>query len=200
LTELGAEVVQADMEDRTSLEVVFNGIKRVLSVQSWTTSGIEGKIRQGKKVADVARSVGVEHLVYGSAGTGNPHSGVPHFDCKIVVEDYMRALGLPFTIVRPTPFMELLSEQQCYPAMGTWGVEPKILGWNTPIPWVAVHDIGVAIANAFATPEKWIGRDVEMARRMDWSSWCLRSDGTHGTIRGIVSACAGYGKLVKDKA
>jgi hypothetical protein len=46
--------------------------------------------------------------------------------------------------------------------MGTWGVEPKILGWNTPIPWVAVHDIGVAVANAFEAPEIWIGRDVTL--------------------------------------
>jgi uncharacterized protein YbjT (DUF2867 family) len=74
----------------------------------------------------------------------------------------MRDLGLPFTIVRPTPFMELMSEQEFYPAMATWGVEPKIVGWDLPIPWVSVYDLGQAIANAFEDPEKWIGQDVGM--------------------------------------
>jgi uncharacterized protein YbjT (DUF2867 family) len=162
LAKLGAEVVQADMEDRASLEKAFDSMKRVLSVQNWTTSGVEGEIRQGKRVADVAHLVGVEHLVYISAGTGDRGTGIPHFDNKIVVEDYMRELGLPFTIVRPTPFMELMSEKKFYPAMGTWGAEPKIVGWDLPIPWVSVYDLGQAVANIFDDPEKWIGRDVSM--------------------------------------
>lgn len=162
LARLGAEVVQGDMESRASLEVVFNSMPRVLSVQNWVKNGIEGEIRQGKLVADVARSAGVEHLVYASAGTGERGSGIPHFENKIVVEDYMRQLGLPFTIVRPTPFMELLSEKEFYPALGTWGVEPKVVGWDTPIPWVAVHDLGLAISNVFEDPKTWIGRDISL--------------------------------------
>ena len=160
LAELGAEVIQGDMDDRNSLEKVFDGMPRVFSVQNWTTSGVEAEMRQGKLVADVARSVGVGHLVYGSAGNGDWDTGIPHFDNKLVVEDYMRELGLPFTIVRPTPFMELLSEKEFYPAMATWGVEPKVLGWDTPIPWVAVRDLGIAIANIFEDPNTWIGQDL----------------------------------------
>jgi uncharacterized protein YbjT (DUF2867 family) len=162
LSGLGVEVVQGDMDNRASLEVVFDGMPWVLSVQNWVTSGVDGEIRQGKLVADVARSVGVEHLVYASAGTGERGSGIPHFENKIVVEDYMRQLELPCTIVRPTPFMELLSEKQFYPAMGSWGVEPRVVGWETPLPWVAVHDLGLAIANVFEEPKTWIGRDISL--------------------------------------
>ena len=162
LAKLGAEVVRADMDDRPLVEKVFDGMERVLSVQNWTTSGIEGEKQQGKLVADVAQSVGVEHLVYGSAGTGKRDTGLSHFDNKIVVEDYMRSLELPFTIVRPAPFMELLSEKEFFPVLATWGVESKIVGWDLPIPWVSVHDLGIAIANIFDDPKKWIGRDVSM--------------------------------------
>jgi uncharacterized protein YbjT (DUF2867 family) len=100
--------------------------------------------------------------VYASAGTGDRDTGIPHFNNKIMVEDYMRKLGLPFTIIRPTPFMELMSEKEFYPAMATWGAEPKIVGWDLPIPWISVYDLGQAVANAFDNPEKWIGRDVPM--------------------------------------
>ena len=162
LIKLGVEIVQADMDDRPSLEQAFEGFKRVFSVQNWTTSGVEGEMRQGKLVADVAHAHSVEHLVYASAGTGASGTGIPHFENKIVVEDYMRNLGLPFTIVRPTPFMELMSDKEFYPAMATWGVEPKIVGWDLPIPWVSVHDLGMAVANIFDDPDTWIDREIPM--------------------------------------
>jgi len=172
LSKLGAEIVQGDMEDQDSLQNVFDGIKRVVSVQNWTASGIEGEMRQGKLVAEAARSAEVEHLVYGSAGTGDPNTGIPHFNNKLEVEAYMRELDLPFTIVRPAPFMELLSEKEFFPALAGWGMKPKILGWNTPIPWAAVHDIGVAIANIFENPEGWIGREVELFSDIKTMSEC----------------------------
>jgi len=162
LSTLGAEVVQADMEDRSSLEAAFNGIRRVFSVQNWATGGVEGEIRQGKLVAEVARLAGTEQLVYGSAGTGEPDTGVPHFQAKIEVEAHMRKLGLPFAVVRPGPFMELMTEKEFYPALGIWGVKPRIVGWHTPLPWVAVRDIGIAIAHIFEDFEAWSGREVEL--------------------------------------
>ena len=56
--------------------------------------------------------------------------------------------------------MELLSEKEFYPAMGTWGVEPKVVGWDTPLPWVAVYDLGLAISNVFEDPRTYIGQDI----------------------------------------
>lgn len=163
LAALGAQVVQADMDDRASLEAAFDGMTRVFSVQNWATSGVEGEIRQGKHVADAAKAAGVTHLVFGSAGVGQPDTGVPHFDCKIVVERYMRdELGLPVTVVRPGPFMELMTDKAFFPMMAAWGTMPKVVGWEAPLPWTAVADIGTAIANIFDNPNRWIGRDVNL--------------------------------------
>lgn len=163
LAALGAEVVRADMDDRASLEAAFADMTRVFSVQNWATSGVDGEIRQGKLVAEVAKAAGVTHLVFGSAGVGQPDTGVPHFDCKVVVERYMRnELGLPVTVIRPGPFMELMTGKTFFPPLAAWGVMPKIVGWETPLPWTAVDDIGAAIATAFENPDKWIGRDINL--------------------------------------
>lgn len=162
LAVLGAELVQADMEDRQSLEAAFDGVQRVFSVQNWVTHGVEGEIRQGKIVADAALAAGVSHIVYGSAGIGEPGTGVPHFENKLVIEGYMRDLGLPLTIVRPGPFMELMSAKEFFPTFTAWGAMPKVIGWDTPTPWIAVEDIGTTIANVFADPHTWIGRDVKL--------------------------------------
>jgi uncharacterized protein YbjT (DUF2867 family) len=162
LCQLGAEVIKADMDDRESVEAAFDGMKRVLSIQNWSTSGVDGEIRQGKLVAEAARAAGIEHLVYASAGTGQTGTGLPHFDSKLEVEACMRKLGLPFTIIRPGPFMELMTQKDFAPAMGTWGVEPKLIGWDTPKPWVAVRDIGLAAANVFSDPAAWVGREINL--------------------------------------
>ncbi len=160
LRALGADVVRADLDDPASLRAAVAGASRVFSVQSWMHVGIEGEIRQGKALADVCASEGVAHVVYGSAGLGEPESGVAHFDAKVEVEAHMRALGLPHTILRPCPFMELMTDPAFYPQVGVWNGERKIVGDERPIPWVAVRDIGEAIANAFADPGEWIGRDA----------------------------------------
>jgi uncharacterized protein YbjT (DUF2867 family) len=162
LRELGMEVVKADMDDRRSLDAAFEGMSRVFSVQNWTTSGVEGEVRQGKLVAEAARSAQVEHLVYLSAGTGDRDTGLPHFDSKLEVEAYMRKLDLPFTVIRPGPFMELMTQKDFYPMMGVWGAAPKVLGWDTPSPWVAVRDIGKAAANIFSDPQTWLGREINL--------------------------------------
>lgn len=162
LAKLGAELFQADMEDRDSLEMAFDGFQRVFSIQNPWISGVEREIRQGKLVAEVAHAAQVKHLVYSSAGTGEPNTGVPHFQTKVEIEAHMRDLSIPFTVVRPGPFMELLTEKEFYPAVGPWGSEPKVLGWDTPIPWVAVRDIGLAVANIFEDPQIWLGREVTL--------------------------------------
>lgn len=158
----GAEIVQADMDDRASLEIAVDGMERVFSVQNWMTGGVDGEIRQGKQVADVAKAAQVKHLVYGSAGIGVAGTGIPHFESKVIVETYMRDMGLPVTAVRPGPFMELMTDKAFFPALATWGAMPKIVGLEMPVPWVAVHDIGVAIANIFESPAGWIGRSVNL--------------------------------------
>lgn len=150
------------MEDRASLAIAFDDIKRVFSVQNWTVSGVEGEIRQGKNVADAARAAQVEHLVFGSAGTGDANTGVPHFDSKLEVEAYMRRSRIPSNVIRPGPFMELMTDKQFFPALGIWGAAPRVLGWHTPKPWTAVRDVGIAIANTFENPQTWTDRDVSL--------------------------------------
>src|SRR5690242_9345217 len=77
LAEAGVEVVQGDMDDIATLLPIFDGAYGVYSVQNPVISGPAAEVRQGKHVADAARTCGVQHLVYGSAGIGRSGTGVP---------------------------------------------------------------------------------------------------------------------------
>ena len=162
LSALGTQVVQADMAERASLVPVFEGAYGVFNVQNPIISGVEGEIRQGKNVADVANQVGIRHLVYGSAGTGARGTGIPSWESKLVIEDYMKSLGLPLTILRPMAFMELMTAKKFFPAVSTWHVMPALMGSATKVVWLSVEDLGAIVAKAFAEPEHFIGKELNL--------------------------------------
>jgi len=166
LAATGADVVHADMSDRASLDRAFAGAYGVFSVQNPAISGVEGEVRQGKNVADAAHAAQLQHVVYGSAGTGAPGTGIGWWDSKLAIEDHMRALGLPLTIVRPLAFMELMTDRDFYPPVSTWHLMPKLAGGATPIPWIAVADVAAVAALAFAEPERYVGSDLKLAAEL----------------------------------
>ena len=163
LRALGADVAQGDMAEAASLRPVFEGAYGVYSVQNPFIGGPEQEIRQGKNVADVAKDVDVEHLVYGSAGTGRKGTGVPSWETKLQIEAHMKALGLPLTILRPTAFMELMTHKKFFPPVAAWQVMPKLMGPSRRLPWLCTEDLGVIGARAFANPHSFVGTDLTLA-------------------------------------
>ncbi|HZD70933.1 MAG TPA: NmrA/HSCARG family protein [Actinomycetes bacterium] len=163
IAELGAEVVRADMSDPASIVRAFDGAHSVFSVQNHHISGYEGEVTQGRNVADVAKQVGVSHLVYSAAGIGVEGTGIGSWETKVEVAAHTRALGLPVTILRPMAFMELMTERKFFPAVSTWHLMPKLMGPARPVGWLTVEDLATIVADAFADPDRFVGRDLPLA-------------------------------------
>jgi uncharacterized protein YbjT (DUF2867 family) len=161
LADRGAEVVQGDMEeDRSAMERALEGSYGVFSVQNYWETGYDGEVQQGKTVADAAKAAGVEHFVYSSVGSAHRQTGLAHFESKWEVENHVRELDLPYTILRPVFFMqnwEMMRE------MVLGGTLAQPLDPDKPFQQVAVEDIGAFAAIAFENPERWIGREVDLA-------------------------------------
>jgi uncharacterized protein YbjT (DUF2867 family) len=163
LAALGAEMVLADMEDPAALDRAFNGVHGVYSVQNHQISRLDGEIRQGRNVAEAAKRADVAHLVYGSAGTGERGTGIGSWESKLDVEERLRELDLPVTVLRPTAFMELMTDPAFYPAVGVWHVWPKLAGGSFEVLWLSCEDLGVIAGKVFADPQRYIGRDLTLA-------------------------------------
>jgi uncharacterized protein YbjT (DUF2867 family) len=163
LAGLGAEVVRGDMGDPASLAPIFSHAYGVYSVQNPMISGLEAEIQQGKTVADVASKVGVQHLVYGSAGTGMPGTGIGSWESKLEVEAHMHGLGLPLTILRPMALMELMTDRVYYPPISTWQIMPQLMGRTRPVVWLAASDLGAIAARVFADRDRFVGQDLCLA-------------------------------------
>src|SRR5918998_2084768 len=106
LAEGGAEVVQGDMEDRSDMERVLEGADGIFSVQNFWETGYDREVQQGKTVADAVKVASVQHYVYSSVGSAHRQTGIPHFDSKWEVEEHLRELDLPYTVLRPAFFMQ----------------------------------------------------------------------------------------------
>jgi uncharacterized protein YbjT (DUF2867 family) len=148
------------MEDPASLRRAFDGVHGVFSVQNGMIAGFDREVVQGRNVADVAKQVGVAHLVYASAGTGETGTGIASWEAKLQVEDHMRELGLAFTSLRPQALMELMTDKSYYPAVGTWRIWPRLSGDERPIAWLAAEDVGAIATVVFSRPDEFVGESL----------------------------------------
>jgi hypothetical protein len=105
----------------------------------------------------------VAHLVYGSAGPDEPGTGVSSWDSKVPVEEDIGKVGVPYTILRPMAFMELMTHKPFFPPVGTWRIMPKLTGEERPIPWLSVEDLGTIAAMAFDRPGEFTDKELTLA-------------------------------------
>ena len=162
LTEQGLDVVRGDLEDPASLERAVRGVYGVYSVQDFWSVGTKREVRQGKNIADAAKRAGVEHFVYSSAGGAERNSGIDHFESKWEIENYIRKLGLPATMIRPVAFMENYYIDQVEIGILKGKLMDPIRA-DKPYQTIASSDIGAFVALAFERPREFIGEALEIA-------------------------------------
>lgn len=117
----------------------------------------------GHKQTPEIRDAGVQHLVYGSAGTGTPGTGIGSWESKLEVEAHMHGLGLPLMILRPMALMELMTDRVYYPPISTWHIMPKLMGASRPVVWLAASDLGAIAARVFADRDRFVGQSLCLA-------------------------------------
>jgi uncharacterized protein YbjT (DUF2867 family) len=149
--------VEADLDRPGSLISALEGVHGVFGVQQ------RGKKEAARGIAlvDAAARAGVGHFVYSSAGGVERVRGIPHFDSKWAVEKRLRESGLPATILRPSSYMEGFT----MPGAAAVGMSmmSATLGDSKALQMIAVRDIGIFAALAFADPAGYVGEALELA-------------------------------------
>jgi uncharacterized protein YbjT (DUF2867 family) len=98
--------VLGDLEDRASLERAASNVDAIFAMSTPFEKGMDVETRQGINLADTAKARGVKHLVYTSVASADRNTGIPHFDSKYKVEQHIKKIGVPFTIIGPVFFRE----------------------------------------------------------------------------------------------
>jgi uncharacterized protein YbjT (DUF2867 family) len=152
----GASPVFADPEDLASVERALEGVASLVLSIDEADSGPRARLHEGRVVADAAsRAPDLAELVY-IAGSGTEHHQVS-CDRSKEIEERMRELGLPLTVLRPVTLMEeipwyWLHRYDSGLELAT-PYEPDL-----PLPLVAADDVGALAALAVADPQLFAGR------------------------------------------
>eukprot|EP00898_Chlorokybus_atmophyticus_P006668 jgi/Chlat1/7001/Chrsp56S06694 len=148
LARMGCRLVEADLDDESSLKVALQGAR---------------KVERGLRLARAGRDAGVEHLVYNSAGGVGRNSGVAQIDQKGAVEAALRDHGVPSTMLRAALFMEEFWKKYTRPSI-LKGSFPFALPLDTKLQLVSVRDMGRVAAMVLARKDnKYINQAFELA-------------------------------------
>ncbi|MBA4021603.1 MAG: NmrA family transcriptional regulator [Gordonia sp.] len=160
LADRGAELAVADLDDAQSLAAAFAGAAGVFALTTPFERGPEEEVTQGRSIIEAASSAGVGHLVFSSVASADQHTGVPHFESKVVVEAALAASGIAHTIVGPTYFYDNLlggidQVQQ--------GVLDLPLPPDVPLQQLSRRDLGEFVATVFGDPQRFLGVRIDIA-------------------------------------
>lgn len=161
----GAKPVRCNYTLRADLDRAFDetGAKKVFVITDYfgaARKSAELEFEQGRRAIDAARAAGVQHLIFMSVADAeffDEH--VKHLHAKVALEKYLRASGVPFSILRPCAFFENLDDA------ANWNPLKKgVVKFLTTqdCKYCATYDIGRAAAIQFKDPQAWLGKTLDV--------------------------------------
>ena len=162
LVNKGAKIVKGDLDDPDSIRHAVKDIdiESIFLMGTPFEGGTEGETRRGKLVADIAKENKVEHLVYSSVVNADKNTGIPHFESKYKVEQHIKNLRIPYTIIGPTSFMENLLYQRQGLQQGQFTLP---LSPSTILQQIAVQNIAEFSALVIESPKRFLGKRIDIA-------------------------------------
>ena len=145
---------------------------------------------QGKMMVDAAKAAGIAHTIFLSVGDGpNFDKYTYHIHAKLDIEEYLKASGLRFSILRPVMFCASPVARAPAPPLFLHALAPAsyrclpyaVENYDEPAAYnpltegsvkslvscsaqhVSTFDVGIAAAAMLKSPEEWAGKTLECA-------------------------------------
>jgi uncharacterized protein YbjT (DUF2867 family) len=179
LAKLGAEVVQADVDDEESLRRAFAGAYGAYCVTFfWAHFSPEKEIAEAAAMARAARHAGVEHVIWSTledtrqwVPVGDNRMPtlmgkykVPHFDAKGEANYLFTGLGVPTTFLLTSFYWDNLIGFGMGPRKGPDGKLAITLPMgDRKLPGIVAEDIGRCAYGIFKKGREFIGKTVGVA-------------------------------------
>jgi uncharacterized protein YbjT (DUF2867 family) len=157
LADAGAQVALGDLKQRGSLDLACQGVDIVITTANSAARGGADTVQTvdlegNRNLIDAAKAAGVRQFVFVSALTADPNSPVPLLQAKGKTEEYLRASGIPYTIIAPNGYMEVI--------LGGFVGMPALMGQPVTIvgggrrkhSFISVGDVAAFILAAIGNP------------------------------------------------
>jgi len=179
LARLGAEVVEANVDDVESLKRAFGGAHGAFCVTFfWDHFSPEKEIAQATAMAEAAKAAGVKHVIWSTLEdtrrwvplgdkrmpTLMEKYKVPHFDAKGEADEVFRQRGVPTTFLLTSFYWDNLIHFGMGPKKGPDGVLAFTLPMGeSKLPGIAAEDIGRCALGIFRKGPALVGKTVGIA-------------------------------------
>jgi uncharacterized protein YbjT (DUF2867 family) len=179
LTALGAEVVQADVDDEDSLAAAFAGAYGAFCVTFyWEHFSPEREAAQVAFMASAARRAGLKHVVWSTLEdtrrwipldddrmpTLMGSYKVPHFDSKGASNARFTEQGVPVTFLQTSFYWDNFVFFGMGPKKGPDGRYALTIPMgDRKLPGIAATDIGKSAYGIFKDPASFVGQTVSIA-------------------------------------
>lgn len=176
LAALGADVVQADIDDAESLTAAFQGAHGAFCVTAfWEHFSPEKELQQAKNMADAAEAAGLQHVVWSTLEdtrkwvpleddrmpTLMEKYKVPHFDAKGEANAFFEKSAVPATMLYTSFYWDNMIYFGMNPKRGDDGVLNFVLPMGeAKLPGIAAADIGKCAYGIFKNPSEFAGKSV----------------------------------------
>ncbi|MEV6306501.1 NmrA/HSCARG family protein [Actinoplanes sp. NPDC051861] len=209
LAELGAEVVEATLNDEATLRKAFDGAYGAFLVTPfWEHMSAAKELAEVANLISAATATGLRHVVWSTLEdtreaipvsdermpTLDEVYRVPHFDVKGGVADAMFAeSGLPTTYLQVSFYWDnlLTDVKPQRDPDGTLALHLPIAG--TPVAGIASEDIGQVVLSVFQRPAETIGATLGVAGEH------LTGDEIAATFSAVLGEPVAYRPLTHDQ-
>lgn len=141
LSTLGAQIVKCDLNATDDVTRALKGAWGAFGVFTFMEGGCALEEKQAKSFAAAAKDAGVQQYVYSSVASADRKTGIPHFENKARVEEYLKGLGLKsYTVLRPSFFMENFKSPWLWPGLEKGRLDIALKP-GTKLQMIAVGDI-----------------------------------------------------------
>jgi len=179
LRKLGAEVVEADLDNEASLAKAFDGAYGAYCVTNyWEHFTPAKEVSQARNLAQAAKTAKVEHVIWSTledtrklVPLSDPRMPtlmekykVPHFDAKGEADAVFAAAGVPTTYLLTTFYWDNFIAFGMGPKKGPDGKFAISMPMgNARLSGIATEDIGKCAFGIFKQGKQWIGKRVGIA-------------------------------------
>ena len=160
LKRLNAEIIKGDLDIPDTFSDHLKSVDGIFSVQA--SDIVKKEIKQGITLADLAKEYNIRHFVYTSLAPAEMHTGIPHFESKLVIENHIKKIGIPYTIIRPSE----LFENFLIPMVKKGILKGKLTSPFTKDvlhQYTSADDVGKASVKIFSDPNNYIGQTITLA-------------------------------------
>jgi uncharacterized protein YbjT (DUF2867 family) len=156
------DVIKGNYDDPATIELALEGINTVFLMGTPFKQGVEAETKQGITFVDIAKKLNIKHLIYTSVGSAHKNTGIPHFESKFKVEEHIRNIKVPYTIIRPVYFMENFLAPFSLPDLKK-GRRSAPMPPDRKLAMISVRDIGRFVAYIIERREEFLGKAIDIA-------------------------------------